>query len=142
MGHSVFLPSGEGYVGEILELQKGFQTPFCGSRRKEGFLLRRCRGKGPLLTLRGEFPGFSRVGAGNLRFLLSYDRDLRDLLKLPQESPVSMRVARGLSGFLSSRCRGGGPHLELRPEPQVSSPVLTWILGFLWNLSREVKPRL
>ena len=115
---------------------------FRGSRGKLGFLSRCCSGKGPHLALRGEFPGFSRVGAGNLRFLLSYDRDLRDLLVLPQESPVSMRVARGLPGFPSSQCRGGGPHLELRPEPQVSSPVLTWILGFLGNLSREVKPRL
>ena len=115
---------------------------FRGSRGKLGFLSRCCSGKGPHLALRGEFPGFSRVGAGNLRFLLSYDRDLRDLLVLPQESPVSMRVARGLSGFLSSQCRDRGPHLELRPETQVFSPVLIWILGFLWSLSREVRPRL
>ena len=117
VGPSVFLLSGDAYVGDLLKLPQGCQGPFRGSRGKVGFLSRCCSRKGPHLALRGEFPGFSRVGAGNLRFLLSYDRDLRDLLVLPQESPVSMRVARGLPGFPSSQCRGGGPHLELRTEP-------------------------
>ena len=101
-----------------------------------GFLSRHRSGKGPYLRLRGESPDFSRVGAGNLWFLSSYDRELRDPLLWPQESPVSMRVARSLSGFLSSQCRVLGPHLELRSEPQASSPVLTWNSEFRWSFNR------
>ena len=108
-------------VGELLELHQRYQGPFQGSRGKVGFLSRHYSRRGPHLTLRGESPGFSRVAAGNLRFLLSYDGDLMDLLVLPQESQVSMQVARGFSGFLSSRCRDLGSHLELRLEPQSSS---------------------
>ena len=37
----------------------------------------------PHLALRGESPGFSRVTAGNMGFLSSYDGDLRDPLVLP-----------------------------------------------------------
>ena len=39
-GNSVFLLSGHGYVGELLELPKGCQVPFRGSRGKVGFLSR------------------------------------------------------------------------------------------------------
>ena len=31
-GLSCFLPSGDGYVGELLELQQGFEVPFGSSR--------------------------------------------------------------------------------------------------------------
>ena len=82
--------NGEVYVGEHLELHPGCQGPFRGSRGRVGFLLRCRSGKGPHLTLRGESPSFSRVAAGNLGFLLSYNGDLRDLLVLPQVSQVSM----------------------------------------------------
>ena len=92
--------------------------------------------------LEGRSPGFSRVAVGNLGFLSSYNRDLRDLRGLAQESQVSMRVARGLSRLLSSWYPVLGPHLELRLEPQGSSPVLTWISGFLWSFNRGVRPRL
>ena len=102
----MFLSSGDGYVGELLELHQGCQGPFLGSRGKVGFLSRRFSGKGPHLALRGESPGFARVAAGNLGFLLSYGRDLRDLLVGTQESPVSMRVVRSLLGFLCSCYRG------------------------------------
>ena len=67
--------------------------------------------KGPNIAWSGESPAFSRVVAGNVGFLPTYDGDLRDMLLLPQESPVSMRVARGLLGFLSSRFWVLGPHL-------------------------------
>ena len=70
-GSSVFLSSGDGYVGELLELRQGFQGPFRGSRGKVGFLSKLDSRKGPHLALRGESPGFSRVVAGNLVFLLS-----------------------------------------------------------------------
>ena len=138
-GSSVFLSSGDGYVGELLELHQGCQGPFRGSRGKVGFLSRSCSRKGPHLALREESPLLSRVVVGKLGFLSSYDGDLRDPLMLPQESQVSMRIARGLSGFLCSQCRGRVPHLELRPEPQVSSLVLTWISGFLWSFNRKVR---
>ena len=115
MGNSVFLSTGDGYVGELLELHQGCQGLFQGSRGKVGFLSRcHCR-KGPHLMLRGESPGFSRVAARNFGFLSSNDGDLRDPLVLPQESPVSMRVVKGFSGFFSSWCRGRGPHLEFTP---------------------------
>ena len=127
----MFLSSGDGYVGELLELPKGCQVPFQGSRGNVGFLSRHCSGKGLHLTFGGESPGVSRVVAGNLGFLSSCNQDLK---------PV--RVARGLLGFLSSQCRGIGPHLKLRPEPQGSSPVLTWISGFLWSFNRKVRPHL
>ena len=135
----MFYSSGDGYVGELLELHQGCQGPFRGSRGKVGFLSRHYSGKGPHHVLRGRSPVFSQVVAGNLRFLSSCDGDLKDLLMLPQESQVSLRVARGFSRFPSSRCRGLGPHLELRPEPQFSSPVMTWISVFLWSFNRGVR---
>ena len=74
----MFLSSGDGYVGELLELPQGCQGPFRGSRGKIGFLSRCLSPKGPHLALRRESPGFSRVAAGDLGFLLSYDRNLTD----------------------------------------------------------------
>ena len=73
----MFLSSGDGYVGELLELPKGCQVPFRGSRRKVGFLLTHGSRKGPHLALRGESPGVSPVVAGNLGFLSSCDGDLK-----------------------------------------------------------------
>ena len=90
VGPSVFLSSGHGYAGELLELPQVCQGPFRGTRGKMGFLSRHHSGKSPHLTWMGEFPCFSGVVAGNLAFLSSYNGDLRDLLMLPQESPVSM----------------------------------------------------
>ena len=89
----------------LFELPKEFQVLFRVLRGKVGFPSRCYSGKGPDLALRGESPGCSRVEAGNLVFLFSCYRDLRDPLVLPQESQVSIRVARGLSEFLSSWCR-------------------------------------
>ena len=76
----MFLSIGDVYVGELLELPQGCQGPFRGSRGKMGFLLKRHSIKGPHLVVRGESPGFPRVGAGNLGFLPSYDGDLSDVL--------------------------------------------------------------
>ena len=125
----MFFSSGDVYVGELLKFHQGCQGPFQGSRGKVGFLSRHHSGKRPHHSLRRESPGFSRVAAGNLRFLSSYDGDLWDPLVLPQESEFSTRVARGLLGFLSIRCRVLGPHLELRPEPQVSLQCLSGSWG-------------
>ena len=92
---------------------------------KVGCLLRSHIVKVPHLVLRVQSPSFSRVAAGKLGFLSSYNGEFWDPLVWPQESPVSMRVARGLLRFLSNRSQVLGPYLELSPEPQVSSPVLT-----------------
>ena len=43
----------------------------------------------------GEFLGFSRVAAGSVGFLSSYDGEHREPLMLPQGIPVSIRVAKG-----------------------------------------------
>ena len=87
---SVLFSSGDGYVGDILELPQGCEGPFQGSRVKVGFLSRRHSRKRPHLALRGESPGFPRVAGTNLGFLLSYIGDLREPLMWPQVSPVSM----------------------------------------------------
>ena len=142
MGPSVFCSSGNGYVGQLLELPQGCQGPFRCSRENVGFLSRRHSGEGPHLTLRGKSPGCSRVVAGNLGFLSSYDGDLRYTFLLPQENQFSMLVGKGISLFLFCQCQGLGPHLELRSEPQGSSPGLAWILGFLWSFNKAVSPRL
>ena len=73
----MFLSSGDGYVREFLELPKGCQVAFQGSRGKVGFFSRCCSGKGPLLVLRGSSPMFSRVAAGNFRFFSSCDGYLK-----------------------------------------------------------------
>ena len=65
--------------GNFLRCSKMSQT-LSRLRGMVGFLLRRCSGKGPHLTLMGESPGFSRVVAGTLGFLSSYDRDFSDPL--------------------------------------------------------------
>ena len=110
-------------------------------KKKGSISLEKPQWKGALSRIEGESPGFSRVLAGNLWFLLSYNGDMRDPLVFPQESQASMRVERGLPRFLSSRCRVLGPHLQLRLEAQCSPPVLTWNSGFLWSFNRGVRPR-
>ena len=79
------------YAGEIFGLHQGCQVPFRISRGNVRFLLIRCSGKRPHLTMRGEPRGFSRVA---VRFS-SYDGQLREPLMFPQGSPISIRVARG-----------------------------------------------
>ena len=137
----MFLSSGEGYVGELLELHQGCQGPFEAQERRWDFS-RDATLKRASSRIEGKSPGFSRITAGNLGFFLSYIWYLRDPLVLPQESQVPMRIVRGLSGFLSRRCRGLGPNLELSPEPQFSSSVLTWISEFPWSFNRGVRPHL
>ena len=58
-GPSVFLWSGDGYVGELLELQQGCEGPFRSSSGKVFFASRPLSGKGPHLSWRGEPPGCS-----------------------------------------------------------------------------------
>ena len=61
MGNSVFVSSGDEYLGKLLEFHKECQVPFRVSRGNVGFLLKRCSIKGPHLTWRGEFCGFCQV---------------------------------------------------------------------------------
>lgn len=61
--------------GELLELPQGCQGPFRWLKREDGINLRPRSRKGPHLTLKREYPGFSRVAAGNVEFYSSYDRD-------------------------------------------------------------------
>ena len=135
---SCFLSSGEGYFGELLELQLGFEGPFVSSRclmisletphriwatsRLEGrtsWIFSSCSWKYRLTTWTSE----TRSGG---------------LMK--GESPSKLLV--GFSGFHSRRCRGLRPCVELLPQPEDSSPVPTWIFGDFWSLPRGVRPRL
>ena len=108
----MFLLSGDGYVGEILELPKGCQVAFRGSRGKVGFLPRRCSGKGPHLALRGGSPGFSQVAAGNLG---------------------SSRVTTGTTGTLSCDLRNVQSPCELQGASRDSSPVAARAEVLIWS---------
>ena len=66
VGLSRFLSSGDGYVGELLELQQGCEGPYRSSRGEVRLASRRLSGNGTHLARRGEPPGFSRVAAGAL----------------------------------------------------------------------------
>ena len=101
----MFLLSGDGYVGELLEFHKECRVPFRVSRGNVGLLSRCCSGKGPHLAFRGESLGFPQGLAGSLGFLSSCDVDLRVPLVLPQGSQVSFRVETGTLGFLTSHFR-------------------------------------
>ena len=65
-GLSCILSTGDGYVGELLELQQGCEGSFGSFRGYMWLVSRRLRGNGPHLAWRGEPPGFSRVAAGAL----------------------------------------------------------------------------
>ena len=114
-------------VGVLLELPQGCQGPFRVSRRKVGFHSRCRSGKGPHLALRGECPGFSRVGAANVS-LESYDRDLRDpLVGASGKSSLHARFERLLRIPLQSL-----------PGPRSSSGVETGISGFLFSADMDL----
>ena len=137
-GLSCFLSSGEGYFGELLELQLGFEGPFVSSRclmisletphriwatsrleERTSWIFSSCSWSSRLTTWTSE----TRSGG---------------LMK--GESPSKLLV--GFSGFHSRRCRGLRPCVELLPQPEDSSPVPTWIFGDFWSLPRGVRPRL
>ena len=142
----MFLSSGDGYVGELLELPKGCQVAFQGSRGKVGFFSRCCSRKGPHFSLRGESPGVSRVAAGNLGFHSNCDGDLKPArvasgkssLHSSCEGPFgtpllsvqghtsSSQVEVGTSGFLSSSDMDLGVPMEFQQGTQASSRVKTW----------------
>ena len=134
----MFLSSKTSMSGNFFELYQGCQVPFRISRGNVGFLLRRCSGKGPQLTMTVEPRGFSRGGAG----FSSYVGELREPLVMPQGSPISIRVARGSWGLLSSHCRTNRPHPGLCPETPCSSPMATGISGLHSRFTHGLTPRL
>ena len=155
----MFLSSADGHVGELLELPKGCQVPFLGSRQKVGYLSRCCSRKGPHLPLRGESPWVSQVVEGNLGLLSSCDGDLKparvasgksSLLSScegtlgipPQSVQVLMATSgfeAGTSGFLSSSEMDLGGPMEFDQGTQASSPVETWSSASLSRFQRVVK---
>ena len=142
----MFFSSGDGYVGEFLELPQGCQGPFRGSRGNVELLSRRQSGKGPHAALSGKSAGFSRVAAANLGSLSTYDGNLRDPLMgasetsshhascegplgIPLQSLLGPRSSSGVeartSGFLSSANMDLGFPLEFPQGSQASSLVET-----------------
>ena len=94
-GLSFFLSTGDGYVGELVELQQGCERPFGSSRGKVRLASRRLRVKG-LISPGGE----NLLDFLELRQVLStYGGPLRDPLWWPQERTVPMRVALGPLGI-------------------------------------------
>ena len=154
----MFLLSGDGYVGELLELPKVCQVPFRGSRWKVGFLSSHCSGEGPYLALRGESPGVSRVTAGNLGFVSNCNTDLKTTrvasgksslhsscegpLGIPLQSvpghTASSRVEAGTSSFLFSSDMDLRVPMEFQQESQASSCVETWKSASLLRCKRGV----
>ena len=137
-GLSCFVSSGDGYVGELLELQQGCEGPF-GSSRVSCELPRDASAEMGLIWPGGE----NLLDVLELQQVLwTYDGDLRDPLCGLRKGQSPCEFLGGLSGFLSCRCWGLRSCVESVPEPAHSSPVLTWILGYFWSLPRGVRPRL
>ena len=157
----MFLSSGDGYVGELLELPQGCQRPFRGSRGKVGFLSRHRSRKWPHLTLRGESPAFlelrqetwgpSRVTMGTsgtrscclrkVQFPASCEGPLWIPLQSIPGPRSSSGVEAGTSGLLSSADMDLGIPMEfqrgVRPcflwshASALSSQAVTVVSGFL-----------
>ena len=156
----MFLSSGDGYVGEFLELCQGCKGHFQGSRGKVGFLLRPCSGKGPHLTLRGDFPVFSsssgrklgvplvlRWGSQGPAHVDSRNSSLHESCEGPLGFPLqsvpsprsSSRAEAGTSSFLSS----ADMHLEVpmhfRQGIQASTSVETCKSAFLSSCQSSIR---
>ena len=138
VGLSCFLSSGDGYVGELLELQQGCEGPFGSSEV-------RC--------------DQHRDASVEMGLISPGGENLLDVLELGQVLSTSMgttgtlsgglrkgqfpcELLGGLSEFLSRRCRCLRPCVESVPEPEDSTPVQTWILGYFCSLPSGVSPRL
>ena len=94
-GLSCFLSSGDGYVGELLELQQGFEEPF-GSPGVRCDKPQDASSEMGLISPGGE----NLLDFLELQQVLStYGGDHRDPLWWPQERPFAMRVARGPLGI-------------------------------------------
>ena len=130
MENSVFLSSGDGYVRELLELPKGCQVHFRGSRGNVGFLSRRCNGEGPHLALRGRISwAFSscnrdlkpaRVALGMSSLHSSCEGPLGIPFQSVQGHRASSQVVARTSGFLSSSDMDLGVPMKFQQESHVS----------------------
>ena len=136
----MFLSSGDGYVGELLEMHEACQGPFRGSRGK--ISLKTPQQKRASSHIEGRISWFLVSCSRKHGVPLELGQGLQGPSHVASGKSSPMRVARGLSGFLSSKCLVLGPHLELRPKHQCSPPMLTWISGFLLNFNSGVRPRL
>ena len=138
-GPSCFLSSGDGYVGELLELQQGCEGPFSKFQILDVISLEKPQRKWASSRLEWRtswiFSSCSRCSR-----LTTGTSGTRSGCLRKGQSPCELLG--GLSGFLSRRCRGLRPCVESVPEPEDSSPVLTWILGYFWSLPRVVSPPL
>ena len=132
--NSVFLSSGDAYVGELLELHKGVEYRFEFQEGTWDIFRDAAVGKGLI----------SRLGENPLVFLKAWREVWGSYqvvpLVLPQGSQVSFRVVMGTTGFHASHCRGNRPHLDLCPETPCSSPVVTGISGLHSRFTWGVKP--
>ena len=130
--NSALLWSCDGYLLEPFEWPKGSQASYGVLRGNSGLLSRLCRKRRASShdDNDGGMPWFSRVVAGSLAFLSSYDGELREPLVLSQGSPVSIRVARGSVGLLLSHGRGIGPQFALKGESRGLSRVVAGNFGF------------
>ena len=135
---SCFLSSGEGYFGELLELQLGFEGPFVSSRRLL-ISLKMPHRIWAISRLEGR-TSWIFSSCGRCSRLKMATTKIRSGGLRKGQSPCELHG--GLSGFPSRRCRGLRPFVESVPEPEHSSPVLTWILRRFWSLPRGVSPRL
>ena len=135
---SCFLSSGEGYFGELLELQLGFEGPFVSSRCLM-ISLETPHRIWATSRLEGRTSWIFSSCSWSSR-LTTWTSETRSGGLMKGESPSKLLV--GFSGFHSRRCRGLRPCVELLPQPEDSSPVPTWIFGDFWSLPRGVRPRL
>ena len=135
---SCFLSSGDGYVGELFELQQGCEGPFGSSSIRCDYLKTPQR-KWASSRLEGRTSWIFSCCGWCSRLTTGTSGTRSGGLRKGQ-SPCELLG--GLSGFLSRRCRGLTPCVESVPELEDSSPVLTWILGYFWSLHRGFSPRL
>ena len=115
-----------------LECPKVSQASYEVLRGNSGLLSRLCRKRRASShdDDDGGIPWFSRVAAGSLAFLSSYEGELREPLVLSQGSPVCSQVVRGSVGLLSSHGRGIGPQFALKGESRGFSRVVAGNFGF------------
>ena len=135
---SCFLSSGEGYFGELLELQLGFEGTFVSSRRLL-ISLETPRRIWATSRLEGRTSWIFSSCSRSFR-LTTWTSETRSGGLMKGQSPC--KFLGGFSGFLSRRCRGLRSCVESVPEPEDFSPVLQWILGYFWSLPRGVSPHL
>ena len=124
----MFLSSGDGYFGKILELHPGCQRPLPHSRMKVGFLSRCCSRKGLILRGREHLLVFSIC-----------DTKLGAPLKLGRGPQGPNCVASGKSSLHES-CEGPlGIPLQSAPGPRSLSGVEARTSGFLSSADMELR---